>query len=145
MRRIVAAFSTALFVLSFGTLALAADASVAWHDNMSAAWQRSQQTQRPIVVLVTMEGCHYCHKMMAETYSDPQVMADLQRSFIPASINSDHYPKLMEQLGVEAFPTTVIIGPDARVIDSIEGYVEPRQLRQHLVRAASHRQAIPSE
>jgi len=49
-----------------------------------------------------------------------------------ASIDRERCPKLVRKLNVRAFPTTVIVGPDETVIDSMTGFVGPDQLRTRL-------------
>lgn len=107
-----------------------------WHHDWPTAWRDSQAQDRPILLFITMEHCHYCEKMSRETYADGGVVDELDSSFVRASIDSDRDPRLVRQLNVQAFPTTVILGPDAHVIDSMKGYVGPEQLRTRL-RAAS--------
>lgn len=108
-----------------------------WHRDWQSAWRDSQAQNRPMVLFVTMEHCHYCDKMSRETYGDASVIDDLASGFVPASINSDTHPNLMRKLNVDVFPTTVIMGSDAKVIDSMTGYVGPEQLRRRLKAAGA--------
>jgi len=103
-----------------------------WHNDLSVAWKHTQQTRRPLVLFVTMDGCYYCEKMSRETYADRAVAGQLSAGFVPVAINQKRYPKLVEQLQVQAFPTTVIIGPDARILASLTGFVEAARLQEHL-------------
>lgn len=108
-----------------------------WHQDWTSAWKDSQTRGRPILFFVTMEHCHYCDKMCRETYRDDKVLEQLEREFVLASIDSDRYPNLVRKLNVEMFPTTVIVSPDARVIDSMSGYVGPERLRVRLQAAGA--------
>lgn len=103
-----------------------------WHQSWKSAWQASQTQGRPILMFITMDGCYYCEKMRHETYANSQVVADLEHNFVLVSIDSTRYPKAMRKLNIHKFPTTMIVGRDARVIDSMSGYAGPEQLRSWL-------------
>ncbi len=126
-----------LLVAGTGVASAAEPAGENWHHDWQSAWRDSQAQNRPLVLFVTMEHCHYCEKMSRETYGDASVIEDIASGFVLASINSDTHPNLMRKLHVDAFPTTVIMGADAKVIDSMTGYVGPEQLRLRLKAAGA--------
>jgi uncharacterized protein YyaL (SSP411 family) len=103
-----------------------------WHRDCSSAFAESQAQGRPILIFVTMDHCYYCEKMCRETYSDDQLLQDIESEYVLASIDRERCPKLVRKLNVRAFPTTVIVGPDETVIDSMTGFVGPDQLRTRL-------------
>jgi thioredoxin-related protein len=109
-----------------------------WHRDWDSALAASEAEGRPILFFVTMgDGCYYCEKMVRSTYSDPQVLDEINRDFVLASIDSNQYPKIAKKLKVQLFPTTVIVGLDGKVIDSKRGYAGPDQLRSWLKTAAT--------
>ena len=103
-----------------------------WHRDCNSAFAESQAQGRPILFFVTMDHCYYCEKMCQETYSDNLLVQDIERDYILASIDPERCPKLVRKLNVRVFPTTVIVGPDETVIDSMTGFVRPDQLRSRL-------------
>jgi uncharacterized protein YyaL (SSP411 family) len=103
-----------------------------WHRDCNSAFEDSQAQGRPILFFVTMDHCFYCDKMCRETYSDNQLMQDMEREYVLASIDRKRCPKLVQKLNVRVFPTIVIVGPDETVIDSMTGFVTPAQLRSRL-------------
>lgn len=109
-----------------------------WQRDLNVAWKKMQTTGRPMVLFITMDACYYCDKMLAETYANRAVVSDLNAGFVPAVAHSAEHPRLVARLGVESFPTTVIIGADSKVIDSIAGFVEADQFRRHLQAAQTH-------
>lgn len=114
------------------TLSAATPADGIWQRDLASAWKISQQTGRPLVLFVTMDGCYFCDKMALETYRDPTVRRELSARFVPAVVDSDRYPALVRKLNVEVFPTTVIISPQARVLESFPGYVDAGKFRNRL-------------
>jgi thioredoxin-like negative regulator of GroEL len=70
--------------------------------------------------------------MKTQTYEDAAVVGRIRQSYVAASINGPRQPDLARKLGVQVYPTTVILSPDARVLDSIRGYVPPAELQERL-------------
>ena len=119
--------------------------TLAWHSDADAAWKATQISNRPMLLFITMSNCTYCEKMKYETYRDDTVISDIQNSFIPATVEGPRHPKLVEKLGVQSYPTTVIIGPDGRVWESITGYLTPKELRRRLRLISSKKREIQSD
>ena len=103
-----------------------------WHHDWNSAWDASQAEGRPILIFVTRKCCFYCEKMRQDTYGNSSVVDDIQREFVPATIDSKIHPEIADKLNVRLYPTTVIIGSDGQVIDSKPGYVGPEQMRTWL-------------
>jgi protein disulfide-isomerase len=103
-----------------------------WHRDWTSAREASQSEGRPMLVFVTSKCCYYCEKMRTETYGNSSLVDDIEREFVPASIDSKQYPEVADRLNVRLYPTTVIIGSDGQVIATKPGYVGPEQLRSWL-------------
>jgi len=129
--RLVLMAAPALMAAS-GAACAAEPTGKTWHRDWNSAWDASQTEGRPILIFVTNKCCYYCEKMRTETYGNSVVVDDIQRDFVSASIDSKRYPEIVERLNVRLFPTTVIIGRDGTVIDSMPGYVGPEQFRSWL-------------
>ena len=110
-------------------------AAESWDHDWPAAWKQSQASGRPILLFITSEHCYYCDKMNRETYRDDDVRDELDSRFVTVAIDSDDHPRLVRKLNIETFPTTLIVGPDAYVIDTVTGYLSPQQMRSRLKRA----------
>ena len=65
--------------------------------------------------------------MEVETYVHPQILASIRELFVTAKIKKEQNPKLVEQLGVRAFPTTLLIAPNGDLITKIEGFADPKK------------------
>lgn len=126
-----------LLLLVGGASAVAADAepAILWQDDVNEAWKTSQAQQRPMLLFVTASGCAYCSKMKRETYADRDVIADVSRHFVPATVDAGGQTSLIEKLGVRVFPTTLIIAPNAELLDAISGYVPAETLRNRIAGA----------
>ena len=105
------------------------------HTNVDHAWAAVQQLQRPLLLFVSTNNCYFCDKMEAETYIHPQIQTSLQTLFVTAKIKKEQNPQLVEQLGVRAFPTTLLIAPNGDLITRIEGFANPKKF-VHKIRPA---------
>ena len=86
---------------------------------------------------VTSTHCPYCVLMEQKTLSDPRIKSVLQKSFEPARVYADRQPQVVNNLRVHAYPTTVIVDANNRIVESIQGYVEPREFERRLNEATS--------
>ncbi len=96
------------------------------------AWTASQESNRPILLYVSMSGCHHCDKMMAESYRQPAMEQMLVKSFETLYVTRNKHPKLVAKLKVKWYPTTVLVGPNNKIMDVIEGYVDRKTLERRL-------------
>lgn len=102
------------------------------HATYPAAWKAAQQSNRPILVFVSMPKCHYCVKMKQQVLCLPHVKQLVAESFETISADRSTHGALVQQLQVKWYPTTVLVGPNNKVIDVIEGYANANEFQQRL-------------
>jgi len=106
--------------------------AIQWKSDPAEAHRLARQWNRPMLLLITMDGCFYCTKMKQSTYRDAVLASDITNHFVAARVDSKQYATLARELGVQVYPTTVIISPDYKVVDVIRGYVNAKKLRRRL-------------
>ena len=114
---------------------IAEPSQIVWMADVTKAWEISQQWKQPLLLFISSENCLYCDKMKEETYGDVKVAADINESFVAASIMGKDWQVLVKKLSVKHYPATVIISPHNKVLDRIEGFVAPTELRTRLATA----------
>jgi hypothetical protein len=72
----------------------------------------------------------------AETYAHRNVVTQVAECFVATTADAEAIPALAEKLGIRVYPTTVIISPDAQIIDSMTGYVWANDMSSRLSAAA---------
>jgi len=107
-------------------------ASLFRHRSYPAAWTAAQESNRPILIYVTMPQCPHCVKMIEQTFKRPAVGKLVSGSFETICADRYTHAKLVEKLQVKWYPTTVLVTPNNKVLDVIEGYVEPAKFKQQL-------------
>lgn len=88
-----------------------------------------------ILVDIFEIGCKYCRAMEREVYPSPSVRAILDRDFIPVKVNGNSENNIVfrgeemteqefaREMGVTAYPFTVIMDSEGNIIDSQRGYM----------------------
>ncbi len=102
------------------------------HATYPAAWKAAQQSNRPILVFVSMPNCHYCVKMKEQVYCLPRVKDLVSNSFETLKADRFAHPKLISSLKIRLYPTTVLVSPNNKIVDVIEGYSDPAKFQQRL-------------
>ncbi len=108
-----------------------------WEPTLDSAKRRAAQTDRLVLIHFWADWCPACRKMEAEVFSQPHVGAALQASFVPVKVNADYFPATRRQYGVTALPTDVIITPQGRQIERIQGPAVAREYVERLNQVAA--------
>lgn len=120
----------------------AADSALRFNPDVRDAWRSARTTHRPLLLFITHDGCRYCRKMQHETFAHPGVISDVEKTFVPATLDASEEPGLVKRFKVRRFPTTVVLGPQGKVWGVVPGYVSAAELqsklramkRQHIAR-----------
>lgn len=124
-------FVAALVLLvMFQNAGLAAE--LKWGNDLKKAAAESQKTGKPILITFTASWCHYCHKLLDETFTDQQVIARVNEYFVPVVLDADENERAVQLLEIEAFPSTVVISPELNILGRITGFHKAPQMAQHL-------------
>jgi protein disulfide-isomerase len=139
----VAAF---LVALACATSAVAAPPADVWSQDVDAAWAEAKKSGHPLVLFITTDRCFFCDKMSKETCKNPAVMKELADGFVPVMVHTRTNLELVRRLGVQAFPTTVIVSKDAKIIAAMPGFLNVTQMRESLrVARVSHVEPAPRQ
>jgi uncharacterized protein len=103
-------------------LLLHQDNPVDWYPWGEEALARARQEDRPIFLSVGYSTCYWCHVMERESFSDPEIAALMNRSFISIKVDREERPDLDEiymtatQLltGQGGWPNSVFLTPDLK-------------------------------
>ena len=121
-----------LLAVSAPALSAGETAGVSWRTDVTDAWRATQLDGRPLLVFVTRGNCYYCTQMKDRTYSNAQVAATINQSFVPLVLDGSVNSQLLQELHVTVFPSTFVISPQAVVMQRIDGYVPPEAMALRL-------------
>jgi thiol-disulfide isomerase/thioredoxin len=131
-----------VFICSVIAAAAPAEAAeISWRTDFRRAAAESRKQQKPLLVEVTASWCGYCHKMFKQTFSQATVADHVNSCFVPVAIDADADQKLVDTIGVQALPTTLVLSPDLRVLKKITGFQSAEQLQRQLEQICDGKQA----
>ncbi len=120
---------------------------IAWHTDLNKAWIQARAEQRPLLMFVVRDGCTFCDQMKAKTYADAQVANEINESYVALIIDPKQRAGFAKDFKIRAYPTTLVISPQSKVLDRMKGYLPPDKFRQHLTDAEARLNAtarVPS-
>ncbi|HUG92100.1 MAG TPA: thioredoxin fold domain-containing protein, partial [Planctomycetaceae bacterium] len=109
-----------------------------WQTDLQQAIHESDRSKKPLLVEFTASWCGYCRKMKQTTFADERIARHVNGCFVPVSIDADENQRLLQRVGVDALPTTVLLSRDLRVVRKIAGYQTPEQFEEHLATVCRH-------
>jgi len=102
------------------------------HSSYPAAWTAAQESNRPILIYVSMPQCPHCEKMVNKTFERRSIKDLVSGSFETVYAGRYTHAELVKKLSVKWYPTTVLVSPNNKVLDVIEGYVDAAKFKRHL-------------
>src|SRR5438067_1652639 len=105
---------------------------IAWQKDMQAAMRESVRQQKPLFVSVGARWCGPCRKMHSETFPNAAFAAQVNSQFIPVLIDADEQPAVVQKLGVEAYPTVLVVSPEQKIVGRFTGFQTAPQLQTRL-------------
>jgi YHS domain-containing protein/thiol-disulfide isomerase/thioredoxin len=131
-------------VLVGKTTPIPAGDMLAWRTDFTTAKQEAAADGRPLLVTITAVWCGACRQMQQLTLSESRVARIIQQSYIPVKIDADAEPQLITALGIQAFPTTLLVQADGQVRHRWVGYQGAAEFASELERHATTSSARPA-
>ncbi|MCH2124054.1 MAG: thioredoxin fold domain-containing protein [Pirellulaceae bacterium] len=109
--------------------------TIEWEE-LVKAWKASADQKKPLLIFLTMDSCRMCEKMKRDTLIHPDIVENVTNSFVAVQVNRKDALALVRKTRVRKFPTTLIIEPQGKVLDSITGYRKPAEFLTRLETAS---------
>ena len=90
------------------------------YEGLDKALQRAKVEDKIIMIKAMSKGCHFCRKMDREVMIEKEVIAAIEKDFIPVSIDISIHA-LPLNLKVEATPSFIFIDKNAKVLLNVPG------------------------
>lgn len=141
----------ALMVLGSGVAS--AQEEVKWY-SIEEAIQLANQEPRVLLIDVYTDWCGWCKRMDANTFSDPQVAAAMNKHFYPVKLDAEgkedivigekifkfvangrrgyHEMAAIVTKGRLSYPTISYVDAQGKVLQAAPGYKTPEQFRVYL-------------
>lgn len=115
------------------------------------AMQKAKEDNRLILLDIYEIGCQFCRAMNREVYPSPSTRAVIDRDFYPVKINGNSEETITfmgeeitqqafaNNLGLTAFPFTVVMDHEGNVISTRRGYMGVQDLNGFLRNAVAEK------
>jgi thioredoxin-like negative regulator of GroEL len=108
---------------------------VRWRTDYNGARTEARQKGLPVVIDFGTEHCFWCKRLDTTTFRDPGIIHTMNEQFIPLRIDAEKEPRLAQLLRIQNYPTLVVAGPDGKILETHEGYLEAPRFHELLQRA----------
>ncbi|MEW6119392.1 MAG: DUF255 domain-containing protein [Pseudomonadota bacterium] len=131
-------------------LALHGSDPVAWREWNADTVARARRENKLLFVSVGYFACHWCHVMQRESYRNPAIAEQLNRSFIPVKVDRELNSGLDETLqqfsarlnGIAGWPLNAFVTPDGYPVYVLL-YAPPDEFRGLIERVSARWAADP--
>lgn len=96
--------------------------SIGWRTSYAKAAIEAGSKERPILIEFTATWCGACRQMQQLTFRDQRVIDYLDSAYVPLKIDADEHSDLVSGFRVEAFPTTLVVSPELKIVKRFTGY-----------------------
>lgn len=107
--------------LPFATLA----SDIHWQQLTDATFTKAKSENKIVLLNLEANWCHWCHVMHDSTYSNPEVIAYINRYFIPVKADQDAHPELSNRYKEFGWPATIFLNGKGEDIVKRAGYISP--------------------
>ena len=98
-----------------------------WLEWSDESFAEAQRGDKPILLDIGAVWCHWCHRMDADTYAEPQIASFINENFIPIRVDNDRRPDINARYNMGGWPTTAFLTPEGEIITGAT-YIPPTQM-----------------
>lgn len=118
---------------------------VRWLESYDQALKLAEKEGKPVMAFFYTTWCTWCMKMTSETFTDTAVVSG-SREYVCVKIDAEKERRVAYMYGISAFPATLFLDPEGRIIWHEFGFRDAGQLSSRLREVVSvYRQAIAIE
>ena len=110
--------------------------SISWRTSYARAAEEAVKSERPLLIEFTAVWCGACRQMQQLTFSNSRVIDRVQDAYIPLVIDADAHRDLVDSFHIQAFPTTLIVSPELKILKRFTGFQPASTLLAELERGA---------
>lgn len=110
---------------------------ITWQENYGRSRSAARTQDRPLVILIKSDSCGHCRKFLATTWTDPTVSVAVRKNFVALQLDAKHDARLIKDIDIQGYPTTIFATPDGTILKTTTGYVDSPSMLDHLRQALS--------
>jgi uncharacterized protein len=121
-----------------------AERRIRWQPWASAAFRRSAEERRPVLLFMTTSWSAGSAAMLHTSYEDPSVATCVERSYVPVHVDAELRPDVAERYALDGWPATLLLTSDGEILHGVH-YLEAEPLCELLERTAAMCREQPEE
>ena len=106
-----------------------------WLPFDATSLQRAKDSDRPVLLLITVPWCNHCKDLLANPFGDARVAAMVREQFVPVLLDAERRPDVNERYGTGGWPSIACLTPDGELILN-HGYLATAELLLQLERVS---------
>jgi len=108
-----------------------AAAKLSWEE-YAEGMKRGKKENKKILVKFHADWCTYCGAMERSTFSDPAIVAYINKYFVPVEVDTDRNKGLAVRYRVNSLPLSMFLKPNGEQILPLPGFVPPKMFIKFL-------------
>jgi len=110
---------------------------ILWKPWSAKTFQQAKKEGKIVLLDISAVWCHWCHTMDRTSYSNPEVIKLVNKSFIPVKVDTDERPDVNDRYNLGGWPTTAVLSSSGHVITG-GTYIPPDKMVLFLEGALEH-------
>lgn len=112
---VLLALTLSLWLSSFSSVQAQNAAKIYWHTDLAKAAQQARASGKYVFLHFYGNNCAPCRAMEEQVFTNPQVIAGMNRTYIPVRINVEEQVELAQRYAVKAIPSDIILKPSGEL------------------------------
>jgi uncharacterized protein YyaL (SSP411 family) len=108
-------------------------AELSWRDFDPTTFDAARREDRPLLLVITKPWCPHSKRLLATTLQAPDVVALVDRAFVPVHVDAERRPDVNERYGTGAWPTIAYLTPEGDLLSN-DGFLTVDELMARLRR-----------
>ncbi|HAA33702.1 MAG TPA: hypothetical protein DCD97_00150 [Firmicutes bacterium] len=104
---------------------------ISWYSWGNEAFEKAKAEDKPILLSIFGNWCHWCHVMDETTYNDEEVAEIISENYIPIRVDTDRRPDINARYNLGGWPTTAFLTPEGDIITG-GTYIPPDKMLEVL-------------
>jgi len=106
--------------------------AINWQPDFNTALAKSSEASKPVLVDFFATWCGYCKRLDAETFTDADLAAYMNETFVPVKVDTDKQTELSRKYNIAALPTTVILDTNGTELGRIQGFRDAKAYHEEI-------------
>lgn len=95
-----------------------------WQENLKKAFDKAEDADKRIMVMVEGENCRWCKKMLHRTIGDDEVQKKLAQKYVSVKVQREDLETMKHLPEVRGVPTIFFMDKDKNLIEEVIGYFD---------------------